>query len=502
MTTTERVRRTPGAPWRARGTVPAQPDAVPGHVPAGTPLVPGQRGSSRAAAPRRHDLGVVRALRTRRSAMMLLLVDVVAMTAPLALAPQAASWAWLTTLLTLAVFASQGLYRPRLQWSLLDDLPALLGARLCAVAVVALVLLVPGGERPGPVLAAAAWATLALLLGRAAAYAVVRRARLAGRVVHRCLVVGGGQVAGEAVDLLSRHAELGLTPVGYVDDRPSAGLDEQGCPRLGTTADLDEVVAAHDVTVLLVTFGGTRDNLVSAALRSRVASSLTLFVVPRLYEVMSVRGFRDHIGAIPVIRVSRPRSDGLAPAAKRVFDVVASALAIVLLSPVLLACAVAVRTTGQGVLFRQERVGQHGVPFELLKFRSMRPADPTGGETAWSAHGDPRITAVGRFLRRTSLDELPQLWNILRGEMTVVGPRPERPLYAEQFALEHPSYDHRHRAPVGLTGMAQVSGLRGGETSIALRARYDNYYIENWSLWGDIVVILRTVAEVVRAKGA
>jgi lipopolysaccharide/colanic/teichoic acid biosynthesis glycosyltransferase len=155
---------------------------------------------------------------------------------------------------------------------------------------------------------------------------------------------------------------------------------------------------------------------------------------------------------------------------------------------------------GRGIFFRQERIGQGGKSFQVIKFRTMRPVDEHESQTNWSIAGDRRIGPIGRFMRRTSLDELPQLWNILRGDMTVVGPRPERPYFVEKFSAEHPDYAMRHRVPVGLTGLAQVSGLRG-DTPISDRARFDNYYIENWSLWLDIKVLLRTIAEVFRGGG-
>ena len=146
------------------------------------------------------------------------------------------------------------------------------------------------------------------------------------------------------------------------------------------------------------------------------------------------------------------------------------------------------------------RIGRYGRPFSLIEFRTMRPTDEHEAQTNWSIADDPRIGPVGRFMRRASLDELPQLWNILRGDMTVVGPRPERPYFVEKFSAENPDYAMRHRVPAGLTGLAQVSGLRGN-TSIADRARFDNYYIENWSIWLDIKVVLRTIAEVLRGGG-
>ncbi|MFD0525293.1 sugar transferase [Paractinoplanes durhamensis] len=155
---------------------------------------------------------------------------------------------------------------------------------------------------------------------------------------------------------------------------------------------------------------------------------------------------------------------------------------------------------GRGIIFKQQRIGRYGKPFNVLKFRSMRPVDDTESQTNWNIGHDPRVGPFGKFMRRTSLDELPQLWNILRGDMTVVGPRPERPYFVDRFSVDYPEYAMRHRVPVGLTGLAQVSGLRG-DTPISDRARFDNYYIENWSLWLDVKVILRTVGEVFRGGG-
>ncbi|MEU8545231.1 sugar transferase, partial [Streptomyces sp. NPDC048717] len=169
--------------------------------------------------------------------------------------------------------------------------------------------------------------------------------------------------------------------------------------------------------------------------------------------------------------------------------------------PVLLLCALAVRLSdGPGVLFRQERVGQHGRLFTLLKFRTL-PADEAEAATRWSVAHDRRMSAAGQFLRKTSLDELPQLWNVLRGDMSLVGPRPERPHFVAQFSRVHAGYAARHRMPVGLTGLAQVHGLRG-DTSIEDRCRFDNHYIDHWSLWQDVCILLRTAAELVRPTGS
>ncbi len=165
------------------------------------------------------------------------------------------------------------------------------------------------------------------------------------------------------------------------------------------------------------------------------------------------------------------------------------------------ACALAVRWEGgPGVIFRQERVSVDGRPFDVLKFRSLRPVDETESKTNWNIKHDDRLGPVGRFLRMTSLDELPQLWNIIEGDMSLVGPRPERPYFVEQFSAYIPRYTARHRVPAGLTGWAQIHGLRG-DTSIEERARFDNYYIENWSPWLDMKIGLRTICQVVQRQG-
>lgn len=177
-----------------------------------------------------------------------------------------------------------------------------------------------------------------------------------------------------------------------------------------------------------------------------------------------------------------------------------SGIALVVLLPVLVAVSLAVRyELGPGVIFRQERVGMGGRRFELLKFRSMPHPSP-GHERPWSVLEDDLLGPVGRFIRTYSLDEVPQLFNVLAGDMSLVGPRPERPLFVERFSVEVTGYGHRHRVPVGITGLAAVEGLRG-DTSVRDRAYFDNWYIENWSLWLDVKVLIRTVLAVVRGTG-
>lgn len=189
------------------------------------------------------------------------------------------------------------------------------------------------------------------------------------------------------------------------------------------------------------------------------------------------------------------------PTRKRVFDVTAATLALVLAAPLMLAIAIVSRLVdGPGVLFSQRRVGLGGRQFTLWKFRSLTPHDDAEAATRWNIADDDRLTVWGRFLRTTSLDELPQLFNVMRGDMSLVGPRPERPHFASRFAERHKGYYLRHRMPPGLTGLAQVNGLRG-DTSIAKRARMDNRYIDRWSVWLDLLIIVRTPMSMVRNGG-
>ncbi|MEV6422855.1 sugar transferase [Streptomyces sp. NPDC051662] len=211
-----------------------------------------------------------------------------------------------------------------------------------------------------------------------------------------------------------------------------------------------------------------------------------------------------HLWGFAARRVEPPAAPGRRCGAvvKRLLDVVFTLPLLVAASPVLLACALAVRLCdGRDVLFRQERVGQHGRTFTLLKFRTLRPADEHESATRWNIANDLRMSSVGNFLRRTSMDELPQLWNVLRGDMSLVGPRPERPFFVANFSKTQPGYAARHRMPVGITGLAQVHGLRG-DTSIEERSRFDNHYIDHWSLWQDVCILLRTAVSLVRPAGS
>jgi exopolysaccharide biosynthesis polyprenyl glycosylphosphotransferase len=272
-------------------------------------------------------------------------------------------------------------------------------------------------------------------------------------------------------------------------------------PYLGSIQSLRSNIDKLGAEVILVSNQGFAEEELATIVSQALLNECSIFLVPRLHQLSHEPWKADMIGSIPVVRLCRAGRLGIPWKIKRMFDIVVSALALLVLSPVLVACAIAVRLdVGPGILFRQTRVGCDGRPFELLKFRSLRPVDDHESGTQWSIRNDERLSKVGRFMRRTSLDELPQLWTILRGDMTIVGPRPERPYFVDKFSEAEPTYCLRHRVPAGLTGLAQVNGLRG-DTSISERSLFDNYYIDNWSLWLDAKVILRTFSEILFGNG-
>ncbi|MFF4171226.1 sugar transferase [Streptomyces sp. NPDC001744] len=389
-----------------------------------------------------------------------------------------------------------GLHRPAAHVRALDELPA-----LASRAGVAWCLAAAGAAAYSPALAigparlCAAYGVHVLVVCLVRALVLARRRRIARAHPRSALVVGGAAAARRFAAAAARHPEYGLRPVGIVGVPEQGGVrpaGEAGLPVLTTTEEIHRAVIQNTVC--------------DAVFLDDAPGLVTLF---QQYGCATWRvGGRhrpgpmgEHMWGYAWHRIV-PLDERRGLGAKRVLDVVLAALALVAALPVLLLCALAVRLSdGPGVLFRQERVGRHGRPFTLLKFRTLRPSDDTEAATRWNVAGDLRMSAAGSFLRKTSLDELPQLWNVLRGDMSLVGPRPERPHFVAQFSKIHAGYADRHRMPVGLTGLAQVHGLRG-DTSIEDRCRFDNHYIDHWSLWQDVCILLRTAGEFVRPTGS
>lgn len=392
-----------------------------------------------------------------------------------------------------------GSYQSRLHLSALDELPGVLGRILVAAAAAELVGLGLGVSQSVQVFAVVAGA---IVTGRVASYAVIHQARRRGLARHRTLIVGAGAVGTGLVEQLLDNPQYGLKPVAFYDPHPllvqSNRSSEIPIIRSGSVAD---AIAESQAGVVIVAFMSVREASLVSVIRQCDRMRTEILCVPRLFELSSDEGLQmDRIGSIPLLRLRRRAHRTRAWTGKRIFDVGLAAVALILLAPLLVGLAIGVLVTdGRPILFGQERLGKDERPFRMLKFRSL-PSAPGGVTDADWNNRDRQPNWYGRLLRTTSLDELPQLLNILRGEMSFVGPRPERPLFAGRFSDQFPGYADRHRVPVGLTGLAQVHGLRG-DTSIAHRAAFDNAYVETWSLWNDVKIILRTVGSVLRGEG-
>ena len=445
--------------------------------------------------------GVVRApaQRVDRVSVVLLFSDLIAVLCAWAVVPLPTGATVVLVLGFVAALAANRLYTSRLTLSVFDDLPVLAAAVPAVVGVVALTAGDPG--LPGSFLLNGGLTFVLIVAGRSAAYAGIRFARKKGWVTYRTLIVGSGRTGARVGRLLQEHPEHGLRVVGFVGDRDTAvdgvgsRVVEEDCRRMVEAAE------DHHARVVLVALSDVRPEEILRVLRGRESQvPFTLFVVPQLHELLLHRARNERLGHMAVLRLRASAFEAIPWQLKRTGDILMSAVAIALLAPVLAFIAAAVRLQGRDVFFRQTRVGRGGSPFVLYKFRSLRPLDEAESAERWSVLDEERITRLGRFLRKSSLDELPQLFNILKGDMSLVGPRPERPHFVAQFGEMYDWYSCRHRVRPGLTGWAAVNGLRG-DTSIEDRCLYDNAYIDNWTLWLDVKILARTVTAVVRGEG-
>ncbi|KAA0918943.1 sugar transferase [Dietzia sp. ANT_WB102] len=437
-------------------------------------------------------------LARHRSDLVLAGLDLAVMTVVLATIVDTVAGAVAGALVVALAVELSGNYRSLLTLSVLNDIPRLGATSL--VGALAIEFARGGDDTIGELLLMATGIFVALSCTRAVYYATIRRHRRhSPEARRRTIIVGGGEVAAELLDSIREFPELGLEPVAVIDADPLLGGGRLPVPVLDRP--LNEVVTELDVHTVIVAFRHSPDSSLVSPLRQCDELDCEIFIVPRLYEFVHLSSDMDRIHTIPLIRVRRHIYRTWYWKTKRLFDITVAGGALLLLSPLLalIAVSVAVSDPKSSILFRQVRVGRGGREFMLYKFRSMRSVTAEHSDTDW--HPEDRIDPIGRLLRISSLDELPQLWNVVRGDMALVGPRPERPHFVEQFARSVPSYQDRHRVPVGLTGWAAIHGLRG-DTNIGDRALYDNFYIQNWSVWLDVKILLLTARAVLRGTGS
>jgi exopolysaccharide biosynthesis polyprenyl glycosylphosphotransferase len=459
---------------------------------------------------RRPEAGWARACAGVDLSMLLLAAGATALGGRLA-GSRTPSVAWMACFVAAAVltYASRGLYTERLRLQVLDDVRRLVVGTALTASVVITAQIVVGGSVPVAlgILRLGGFACVYVVAGRIALYWARERARADGESSRPTLIVGAGRIGAAVARRLLAAPQLGLKPVAFLDKEPMIDTSEElGVPVVGASWDLDEAIARYGIEQVIVTFSTAPDDVLLRLVRRCEELGIGVSVVPRLFERMPERYSIDHVGGIALVSPRRADPRTWEFTAKYAVDRVVAGAALLLLSPVLAIVALAVLVSmGRPIFFRQTRIGRDGRSFDMLKFRSMRPSPGHAPELhVVSADvlgpggvegGEDRRTRVGTFLRRSSLDELPQLINVARGDMSIVGPRPERPEYVSEFQQTVYRYGDRHRVKSGITGWAQIHGLRG-KTSLADRAEWDNFYIENFSLWLDFKIALRTVGAV------
>ena len=323
--------------------------------------------------------------------------------------------------------------------------------------------------------------------------ALERRWR-AGIGLKRVLIAGAGELGRLVADRILEHRELGFQIVGFIDDRAGGDhLGYRGLPLLGTVAEVGEISQRERIDHLYVALSLEEHGKVVQVIEGAGREGVDIKVVPDLLEFIALRARLEELDGVPILNINDVPLQGFNSALKRTIDIVLSGVAMLGLGIPLAIISLLVRLTSPGpVFYRQERMGLDGRAFTVYKFRSMFSDAERETGPIFAEEDDPRCTPVGRLLRRFDLDELPQIWNVLKGDMSLVGPRPERPYFVEQFKQRYPQYMLRHKVRAGITGWAQVNGWRGN-TSIEKRIEYDLYYIGNWSLRLDLKIMWLTL---------
>jgi Undecaprenyl-phosphate glucose phosphotransferase len=397
--------------------------------------------------------------------------------------------------LAFATFRSRGLYLPQRTGSLVREIGGVLGALGVTVVIVFAADAALRSYLSRVVIALFA----VLAAGSISAFRIAGRGflghlRRKGYNLRYLLVVGAGDLAAETIDSIHGHPEAGLRVLGLLSNDPAAqGRTIQGVRVVGEYASVKQQLRTHRVDQVVIAMPMEDSGYLEKVLADLDDESVTVRLIPDLLHVLTLRSSVEDLDGLPVINLRESPLVGWAGIQKRVFDVAATSAVLLVVAPLMGLIAIAIWiTSGRPILFAQERMGLDGRLFRMLKFRSM----PTDAEAVtgpvWTTASDERATPLGSLLRKTSLDELPQLWNVLRGDMSLVGPRPERPVFIEEFRREIPGYMLRHKVKAGLTGWAQVHGWRGN-TSLNERIEHDIYYIQNWTLGLDIRILLMSL---------
>jgi Undecaprenyl-phosphate glucose phosphotransferase len=323
--------------------------------------------------------------------------------------------------------------------------------------------------------------------------AALRRARSKGFNVKHILLVGYSRASEEYIDRIKQNPQWGYMVRGILDDEVERGTEYKGVKVIGRIDNLMVILPENRLDEIAITLGLDKYSKLEYIVALCEKSGVHTKFIPDYNNIIPTKPYTEDLLGLPIINIRHvPLTNGFNMWLKRVMDLIGVSIAIVLSSPIMLLACLLIKLTSKGpLIFTQERVGLHNKTFKMYKFRSMEVQNLNKEKVAWTIENDPRITPLGKFMRRTSIDELPQLFNILKGDMSLVGPRPERPFFVEKFREEVPRYMVKHQVRPGLTGWAQVNGYRGN-TSIKKRIDHDLYYIENWTVGFDMKIIALT----------
>jgi len=411
------------------------------------------------------------------------------------------------TLVFPLAFAVQGLYRIRPTRSKAEEwMSVAIGSVVATVVLSGVLLWIRPPKRPDVLYSRATLgifmlcAIVFVVLGRSIVRWAVERRHRAGKNLDRVLIAGNGELARAVVERMRSHRELGFRIVGYLRNGGEDLLQDLEC--FGNVDDAERVVERNAIDHVFVALPNASSQTMTALLDRLVRCVVSIHVVPDLLQFMVLRSRVEDIDGLPTINLSETPLEGWSRFVKRGFDLIVAAAALIVFLPIMLLIAFAIWLEDRRpVFYRQVRMGLDGKPFDIVKFRSMKVGAENESGAKWAEREDPRRTKVGRLIRAWSLDELPQLINVLLGDMSIVGPRPERPQFVQQFRDEFPHYMLRHKVRAGMTGWAQVHGWRGN-TSVRMRIEHDLYYIENWSLLLDLKILFMTVVHGLRHENA
>jgi len=398
--------------------------------------------------------------------------------------------------LYIPLYYAFGLYRPQRTKSLISESLNLIKVNIMGLLIlITLLFIIEQLDYSRYVLAMfAIFSTLFSIVERIILRKLLRSIREKGYNVKHILIIGAGELGEKVAHKINQNEYLGYNVIGFLDDNIKKGHETEDSQIIGKIKDLDNIITDNHVDKAIITISPRHYELLGDIIDVCEKYGVKTDIVPDYYRYFTAKPYVDMIEDIPLIDVRYvPLDDSFKMAVKRSLDFILAIIGIILMSPLMTITAIIVKLSSPGpIIFKQERLGFHREKFHMYKFRSMNVQDENDEKSKWTTKNDPRTTKFGSFIRKTSIDELPQLFNILKGEMSLIGPRPERPHFVEKFREEIPKYMIKHHVRPGMTGWAQVNGWRGN-TSIVKRIECDIFYVENWTLMLDIKIFFMTI---------